>query len=244
MNPVVIIQARMGSTRLPGKVLLPLGGRTVLEYVIQRCRLAESLDGVVVATTLGAEDRAIWKECTRLDVPVFFGSAEDVLQRYLVAAEIHGADPIVRITADCPFIDPALIDRAVCAYACNLLDLVQVVGHPRGTDDVDVISPAALQMVAREMASCQSYYREHVVTYLLDHADRFAVRRLHAPGRFVGLPYRLCIDELADYQVAKCVAEHFWPRTDFSTAEIVAYLAARPWVAAHNRHVVQRNPAL
>ena len=112
MRPVAIIQARCGSTRLPGKVLKPLAGHTVLYYVVERCRLSRSLADVVVATTDEPADDAIETYCRSLGVPVFRGSQEDVLLRYVEAAAWSHADPIVRITSDCPLIEPAVIEEA------------------------------------------------------------------------------------------------------------------------------------
>src|SRR5580704_8315258 len=127
----------MGSTRLPGKVLMDLGGATVVARVVQRTRAATLLDEVVVATSLLPADDAIVQECQRLSVACFRGDEEDVLARYYRAAREFGADAIVRITADCPLIDPELIDATVRAfleqkpdYATNSL----VATYPRGLD--------------------------------------------------------------------------------------------------------------
>src|SRR6185295_19854342 len=113
MKNVAIIQARMGSTRLPGKALMPIGDATMLARVVERTRRAQRVDSVVVATTINPADDAIIDECAALDVAVYRGDEHDVLERYYRAALAHDADIVVRITSDCPLIDPALIDKHV-----------------------------------------------------------------------------------------------------------------------------------
>src|SRR3954469_25257635 len=110
---VAIIQARLGSTRLPGKVLKPLGGGIVLDHAIERCRAIPSIDAVVIATTDRDEDSAVVAAAERAGALVHRGSAEDVLQRYASAAEMAEADIVLRVTSDCPLIDPAICDRVI-----------------------------------------------------------------------------------------------------------------------------------
>ncbi len=113
MKPVAIIQARMGSSRLPGKVLMDLGGETVLARVVRRLQRCREIAKLVVATTTLPADDAIVAECERLEIACFRGSENDVLDRYYRAAQAHGAEAIVRITSDCPAIDPVLVDETI-----------------------------------------------------------------------------------------------------------------------------------
>jgi len=152
MNVVAIIQARMGSTRLPGKVLLDLAGRTMLARVVRRVGRAALIDEVMVATADAPDDDAIVEECRRLRVPCFRGSEHDVLDRFHRAAIAHRADVVVRITADCPLIDPEVTDRVIRAffderpdYASNTLRRT----YPRGLD-TEVMTAAALVRASRE----------------------------------------------------------------------------------------------
>src|SRR5277367_2863697 len=147
MNVVAIVQARMGSTRLPGKVLIDLGGETVLARVIARLRRAELVKEIVVATTDSAADDAIVGECRRLDVPTFRGSESDVLDRYYWAARGCPASVVVRITSDCPLIDPQLVDETIrvfqqqqADYASNTFSRT----YPRGLD-AEAFTTAALE---------------------------------------------------------------------------------------------------
>ena len=127
MNPIAIVQARMGSTRLPGKVLMPLAGRPVLGHVVERLAYCSTLSGIVVATTTEASDDAIAEFCDGAGVLVFRGSEDDVLDRYHQAAAEFEADPVVRITADCPVIDPTVVDRVVDGFLEGEFDLFGLV---------------------------------------------------------------------------------------------------------------------
>ena len=148
MKIVAIIQARMGSTRLPGKVLQEIADCTMLELVVRRTQKSRLIDEVVVATTTKSADSAIVAECNRLSVPVFCGSEDDVLDRYYQVAKAHSADYIVRITSDCPLIDPAVVDYIIAAfkstyptvdYASNSIQRT----YPRGLD-TEIMSWTAL----------------------------------------------------------------------------------------------------
>src|SRR2546427_10289247 len=113
---VAVIQARMGSTRLPGKVLMPIAGRTMLERTVRRVQAATAVDDVTVATTEGAADQLVVEEARRVGVGCVRGSENDVLDRYVRAARTLGADAIVRVTADCPLVDPEVVDATVAAF--------------------------------------------------------------------------------------------------------------------------------
>jgi spore coat polysaccharide biosynthesis protein SpsF (cytidylyltransferase family) len=242
VRAVAIIQARCGSTRLPGKILQPLGDHTVLYYVIERCRLATTLADVVVATTDAAEDDRVVQYCDSLGVRVFRGSEADVLLRYVGAADWAKADPVVRITSDCPLIEPAVIDDTVRGYAKTGADYVYVQGYPRGTGDAEVCSVSALARSLRETRVDEARYREHVVTYLLDHPEKFRLHIPDAPAELRRSGVRLCVDEPADLEVIRAICAHFSPRLDFRLAQTLAFLAEHSAVAALNRHVRQKNP--
>ena len=160
MNRVLaIIQARMGSNRLPGKVMKDIGGETMLARVVKRTKRAELLDNVVVATTVDPRDDVIVNECQRLDVPVCRGKESDVLDRYYQAALLHRSDTIVRITSDSPLIDPAVVDKIISAflsenpdYASNVVERT----YPMGLD-TEVMSMSALKRAWEEAR--QAYER-------------------------------------------------------------------------------------
>ena len=205
-----IIQARMGSTRLPGKVLEDLAGRPVLGWCIERLRRASSLDGVVVATSTLPADDAVAALCERLGCRVFRGSENDVLARYAHAASAAGWEHVVRVTADCPFVDPQLVDALVAAYLQSRADYASncTVGertYPIGLD-LEVFSAAQLQRI-HGLASLP-YDREHVTPYFYTHPAQFEL--LGVPSEDVDhSQHRWVIDTPQDLAFARALAAQF-----------------------------------
>ncbi|MBI2454501.1 MAG: glycosyltransferase family protein, partial [Parcubacteria group bacterium] len=164
----IIIQARMSSTRLPGKVMKNLSGRPMLWQVITRCQKSKLANQVIVATTERAEDAVIEELCRKMDIPCFKGSLANVLERYYRAATEIRADVVVRITSDCPLIDPVIIDLCLNEFAKNKYDYISNVlpgdrTFPRGLD-VEVFSFSALK-TAFEKAT-ETLETEHVTPYI------------------------------------------------------------------------------
>jgi len=170
---LAIIQARMSSSRLPGKVLLDISGQPMLVRVISRTRKARSLDGIVVATTIDPADDPVERMCTEQGYPCYRGSPQDVLDRYYQAARIYGADVIVRITGDCPVIDPEIIDATVkiffteaeSGFAATRLPPPWRRTLPIGLD-VEVVSFASLERAWIE--ADQPFHREHVMPFFYE----------------------------------------------------------------------------
>ena len=241
MNPVGIIQARTGSSRLPGKVLAKLADHTVLYYVIRRCQQSRNLRSILVATTRHAADDPVAHLAESLGVGVYRGSENDVLKRYAEAATQVKADPVIRITADCPLIDPAVIDEMIDLYIRYPYDYVFIDGYPRGSDGAEVLSLSSLQRTLEETRPEDTYYREHVMTYLVDHPEKFSLKIEKAPEALRRSDLRLCVDEQADFELVRHVCEHFAPREDFTLLEIIAFLDQHPEIAMLNRHVRQKN---
>jgi len=166
-----IIQARMTSTRLPGKIMADIGGKPLLKRMLDRVRRASKLDKIIVATTTNKTDDVTAKLCAAEGIEVFRGSEHDVLDRFHGAAQAAGATALVRLTADCPMIDPQLIDEIVsrygrgdCDYASNAIDRT----YPDGLD-VEVFSRAALDEA--QAKATHPYLREHVTPYIHGHSD-------------------------------------------------------------------------
>lgn len=201
-----IIQARMRSTRLPGKVLLPLGGKTVLENVVDRVRQAKLIGRVIVATSTEPADDAIANLCRQKQIDYFRGSHEDVLDRYYQAAKHFGAEHICRITADCPLIDPAVIDETAKQYLAGGYDYASnshpVATYPDGFD-IWIFSFAALEKSWQD-AKLPSE-REHVTSYIWNHPEKFKI--LNVKNNLDLSAYRLTIDEERDYQALKLIVE-------------------------------------
>ena len=207
MKTVLIIQARMQSSRLPGKVLLPLGGRPRLEWVITRAEHSKVIDSCMVATTSDAADDPIEQWCHAMDVPVYRGSQFDVLDRYYQAAKSAGADVIIRVTADCPLIDPELIDQLFAFYqkeqadfAANRLPPPWHRTYPIGLD-AEIVSMDMLTQ-AWEKAE-EKFEREHVMPWFYDTPGRCKVAILDNPEDY-GM-HRWTVDTPEDYAMMQAL---------------------------------------
>ena len=236
----------MGSTRLAGKVLLPLGGATALAQCLRRVRSAPGLDAVWVATTDDPRDDAVVREAVRCGAEVFRGSEDDVLGRYLGAARLAQAEIVVRVTADCPLFDGALLGamlgqfRSLWAggervdFMCNTMRRT----YPRGLD-TEIMTQAVLERLDR--LSNRAYEREHVTPYVYEHRDEFAIRECLRPGEDLSA-LRWTLDTEEDYRF---LSEIFAALPDDEAAPpdtdaVLALLRERPELAEINRHVVQK----
>ena len=239
---LAIIQARMGSSRLPGKVLLDLAGRPVLWHAVSRVQKASLVDQVLVATTDQPSDEPIRRFCAEQAVQCFGGSEQDVLDRFVQAARFAGgteSDAIVRITADCPLIDPTVIDQVVAAYRQVGADYVSNVQPPTFPDglDVEVFRFSALLTAWREAKLISE--REHVTPYLRNHPEKFSAHNVTHDTDLSAL--RWTLDEPADYSLLqRIVAELDRTRPDFHLADVLQVLAAHPEWQELNRDF-QRN---
>ncbi|MFI6476622.1 cytidylyltransferase domain-containing protein [Nonomuraea sp. NPDC050663] len=237
MRTVGIVQARMGSSRLAGKVLKPLAGRSVLGWVIRAARESEALDEIVVATTTESIDDAVVEECERLGVAWHRGPVDDVLTRFVGALREHPADAVMRFTADCPLLDPAVIREAALIYrAVPGLDYLSTgLPHtlPRGTD-IEIVGRAALA-VADQAAT--AYHRTHVTSYVYTHAERFRLLGLtYTPG---ASDLRVTLDTQEDWELIQAVVGEFGDRT-IAVRTLVDWLRAHPEIRAINAGVRQK----
>jgi spore coat polysaccharide biosynthesis protein SpsF len=238
MKVVAIIQARMGSTRLPGKVLKDLSGKTVLERVISRIRRSQLIEHVIVATSTAAADSVIVDECERLSTDFFRGNEADVLDRYYRAAQQSRADAIVRITSDCPLIDPAVSDQTIRAYLDEQPDYAsntQPRTYPRGLD-TEVMTFRALEAAWREAR--EPYQREHVTPYLYMHPERFKL--LSVSGGVDYSQNRWTLDTAEDLDLLRAVYDRLGKRDDFSWRDVLRLMEQEPALAEINRHVGQK----
>ncbi|MCX6055492.1 MAG: glycosyltransferase family protein [Chloroflexi bacterium] len=236
---VAIIQARMSSTRLPGKVLLDLGGKTVLARMIERVRMAKGVDQVVVATTIDPSDDPIVTLCAREKVEVFRGSLPDVLDRYYQTAISYKADRIVRLTGDCPLIDPGLIDKAIEAlitkkadFACNRLPPPFHRTYPIGLD-VEVCTFSALKRAWHE--AVEKHDREHVLPYLYEAEGRFKVVQLDHTEDLGNL--RWTLDTPEDLLLLKEIISRLGNRNDFSWLQVLEIIKQDPTLSLLNASV-------
>ena len=220
---IIIIQARTGSGRLPGKVLLELEGRTILEHVIRRCQAA-NVGEVIVATTMSFEDLRIVRLCASMNVPCFCGSENDVLDRFVKCATKYGADHIVRITADCSMIDPIII-RATVDYYHNhenfpidyCASRMIPTAYPDGMD-VEIFNFRALKTAHRYAAS--QHDREHVTTWIK--RDENLIRVNLPSDKKFHESFRFSIDTREDYELAKEIYAYCYPKNSlFGLEEIL-----------------------
>jgi spore coat polysaccharide biosynthesis protein SpsF len=239
MRITAIIQARMGSSRLPGKVLHDVEGHTMLARVCRRTARATLVNELVVATTTAYRDDAIAGECRKLGVACFRGSEDDVLERYRAAAEAHGADAVVRITADCPLIDAELIDDVVRAvlrhwpdYAANVLCRT----YPRGLD-VEMATRTALERAARE--ATEPYQRIHVMPYFYQHPERFRLRSI--TGDEDQSTHRWTVDSPEDLELVRKIYRRLGGGDAFSWREVLRLVEREPALVALNQNVRQKH---
>ncbi len=232
-----IIQARMGSHRFPGKVLADLAGAPLLARMIERVRAARTLEAIVVATPAGEADAPLRALAARLGVACFAGSEDDVLARYAGAAAQVGADPIVRLTADCPLVDPELVDACVMHFRSGGHDHVSLGGEFPDGLDTEVIAAAALARAAAEARLASE--REHVTPYIWKHPARFRCATVPFPEPRGGC--RWTVDEPRDLEFVRAVyARLHRPGHVFGWREVVALCAREPGLAALNAGI-ERN---
>jgi spore coat polysaccharide biosynthesis protein SpsF len=239
MNTIAIIQARMGSSRLPGKVLMDLGGETVLARVVRRLRHSQQITKIVVATTSAPGDGVIVRECDRLQVSCFRGSERDVLGRYYQAAHENAADTVVRVTSDCPLIDATLVDETVVVFKNQGADYASNVfprTYPRGLD-TEVFTVAALDRAWSEAR--EPHQREHVTPYLYEHPRIFKLASLSGAADYSR--YRWTLDTREDLELLHAIYSRFDGRDDFSWQEVLRLMESEPELAELNSRVLQQS---
>ena len=240
IKAVAIVQARLGSTRLPGKVLLDLAGEPMLVRDMDRLSRAETLDEVVVATTVEPADEAIVDLCQERGWPCFRGSEKDVLDRYYRAAQEYQADAVVRITSDCPLIEPQVVDQVVKAFLERQPELDYASNtapertFPRGLD-TEVMRFDALERAWRE--DDDPAWREHVTPYIRRHPERFQTYGVLNDEDLSRM--RWTVDTPEDLAFVRRIYEHFG-HDQFSWHEVLALLDRHPEWLAINRDVQQK----
>lgn len=241
MKIVAIIQARMSSSRLPGKVLLDLAGKTVLEQVVSRVKKATLLDEVIVATSTDESDDIIEENCNKLEISCFRGSLADVLDRYYQASRYFNADYIVRITADCPLVDHEIIDEIIRRATKGEYDAYGLGGEFPDGLDCQIFKFKALQL-AHSQAS-KSYEREHVGVFL--EQSRPDLFKVGSYQKFSNLgSMRWTLDEQSDYEFLKIIFDNLASNNkDFSTNDVLKFLNENPDLIEINSKI-RRNEGL
>lgn len=241
MRIVATIEARMESSRLPGKTLGPILGRPMLELLIERVRRARRVDEVVVATTDHAADQPIEDLARRLGVGCFRGSSDDVLDRVLKAAQAHRADLMVELTGDCPLLDPEVIDQVIALFLSGGYDYVSNAltrTYPRGLD-TQVFPTRVLEEVAGLTQDPAD--RENVSLYIYEHPERYRLGNLEAPPELRHPEFRLTVDTAEDLALIREIYQGLYPgKPEFALADVIRLLQQQPELLEINRNIKQK----
>jgi len=237
---VAIVQARMGSTRLPNKVMKPIGGVPMIELLLARLSRAKEVDQIVVATSVDEKNKPLAAHVEKLGYLCVRGSENDVLQRYLVAAHASKADAVVRVTGDCPLIDPELVNEVIARFKSLDVDYVSSISPPTYPDglDTEVFTLAALERAALE--SQDPFDHEHVTPYMRRPGLFETAGVAHAED-LSGL--RWTVDEPADFEVVSNVFAHFAPDIHFSWQQVLQLQQERPKLFAANQKIIRNEGA-
>lgn len=230
----------MGASRFPGKPLKEVLGKPLLFYQIERLKRVSHADQIVVATTLHERDDAIVEFCHRMNVDVFRGSENDVLERYYLAAKQFHADVVVRITGDCPLIDPEIVDRVIQYFLINKFDYVSnslVRTYPRGMD-VEVLSFKSLEK-ARKLAKAEPE-REHVTLFVYRHPEMFTLGNV--ANEKDESRHRWTVDTAEDFELVRNFIESLYPKKPtFLMSDLLNEIKAHPDWFYINSHIQQKS---
>jgi spore coat polysaccharide biosynthesis protein SpsF len=239
VKTVVIVQARMTSTRLPGKVLLPIVGKPMLELLVERLRRVRLADSLLIATTVNAADEPIVQLCRRLGVACSRGSEHDVLARYYEAALAQQAAVVVRVTSDCPLLDPALVDEAIAMYRGGQFDYVTnglSRSYPVGMS-AEVFSFGLLEQAWREAKAAPE--REHVTPFIYGRAERYRIGQMACAHDLSA--QRWTVDTPEDFDLVRRIFEALYPGTpEFGMADILDLIRRNPDWSLINAAIVQK----
>jgi len=234
MKIVAIVQARMGSTRLPHKVMKPINGVPMIELLLMRLSKAKEIGQIVVATSTDPRNTPLAEHVRSLGYACETGSENDVLDRYVQAAEAHGADVVVRITGDCPLVDPQLVDDCIRQFKVNRRDYFSNIAPPSYPDglDIEVVTLAALQRARRE--SDKAYDHEHVTPYVRE-SGLFSVASVQND---VDLSERRwTVDDPEDFEVITKVFQHFAPNIHFGWRQVLELQRTQPELFLANQNI-------
>jgi spore coat polysaccharide biosynthesis protein SpsF len=230
-----ILQARLSSSRLPGKVMKPLGGAPMIERQVERLRRARTIEKLVLATSTDRSDDVLAQWAIDAGLAVHRGALDDVLDRFVTAARPYQPAHVLRLTGDCPLADPALIDRVVSAHLDTDADYTSNTLLPTYPDglDVEVMTMGALEAAAGEATA--PYQREHVTQFIVRQPERFRLHNVRCERDLSAL--RWTVDEAADFELIEAVYGALYPSNPaFTTADVLDFLQHNPQWVGHNSH--------
>ena len=230
MNIVAIVQARMGSSRFPGKVMARIGDTTLIELLLERLETSKTISEIIVASTTSDSDDILCEKVRKRNVKIFRGSERNVLERFYRAALLYKADVVVRITGDCPLVDPDVVDRVVEVFINSNADYVSNIFPPTFPDgfDVEVFSIEALTQSFSEAVT--DFHREHVTPYMRE--GQF--RTKNVTNEIDHSELRLTVDEKIDLTVINEICNAFFPSRYFNLQDIIHLLENRPDIVKLN----------
>lgn len=241
MKTVATIEARMTSSRLPGKVLFQAAGKPMLEHLVNRLKSVQSLDEIVLATTINHTDDQLEMFAKAMDICIYRGSENDVMNRVICAGESVKADILVETTGDCPILDPQLVEQAISIFNSNEVDYVSnahVRSYPDGMD-VQVLKLATLKH-SLELTD-NKLDHEHVTLHIRNNPDIYSKINIVSPPETFWPNLGLTLDEQSDYELLKIIIEHFEPINPlFSCREVVSFLQTHPELLEINKSVVRK----
>ena len=236
MKTLAIVQARMGSTRFPNKVMLPINGVPLIELLLHRLSLAKHIDHILVATSTATGDKQLAAHVRSLGYEVFEGSENNVLDRFYKAAQSHRPNTVVRITGDCPLVDPELVDAIIASFAPRNVDYLCNVNPPTFPDglDTEMFTYSALEQAARDAKTSDEL--EHVTPYIRE-SGRFTAENFFNDNDYSR--ERWTVDEPADLTVIDAVFRHFSPRINFGWLEVISLRKQHPEIFKSNQDLTR-----
>jgi spore coat polysaccharide biosynthesis protein SpsF len=238
LKVITVVQARMGSTRLPGKVMLPLAGKPLILRMIERINSAKYCGEIIAAITFDEDDDPIAEACRQNKIALFRGHPTDLIDRHLNIAKKYNADAVVKIPSDCPLIDPDIVDKVIKFYIDNSTSLDYVSNlhpatYPDG-NDVEIFSISALEKAWEEAE--KGFEREHTTPYFWENPDKFKIGNITWETELdYSMSYRFTIDYEEDYIFIKKIYEELYPKNPlFSLNDILTLLKDKPEILKIN----------
>lgn len=241
MRTVATIEARMTSSRLPGKVLMSASEKPMLLHLVDRLKSVQSIDDIVIATTINQADNAIVDFAIEHSINYFRGSENDVMSRVIEAAEKFHAEVVVEITGDCPIIDPQIIEQTIQMFKVHDADYVSnahIRGYPIGMDTQVFLTKT---LIKSSLLTNDLLDREHVTLHIRNNPQIFSHLHLVPPPELYWPELGLTLDELSDYELLKIIIEHFYQENPlFSCLDVIKFLKSRPDLLNLNNFVIRK----
>lgn len=242
MKVLCIVQARMGSERLPKKVIKPILNQPMIIYTLNRLKKSKYIDEIILATSQGNKEEQLVDIVSKNGYEVFRGEEDNVLKRYVDTYKKYGGDIIIRVTGDCPLIDPFIVDNVITYFMANNYDYVRLdvpETFIRGFD-IEVFSSKTLLKVWKEVSSLDNShrYKEHVTLYIYENPDKFNIGFVKG-NKFYNKDYRLSVDTLEDFKLAETIFDHFQDEY-IAAKEVVKFLDENPNITSINEDIKQK----